>query len=104
MGTGLFLLVFSGDAEFAPRVSGIDDASTGVLTDGQPIGRCTIVTRRLVTLAGGRSNDVSEAVQSQSRSRELLEQASDGFNIRVEVRSLLVLFPIGLKLHLIFVF
>ena len=45
------ILVFAGDAEFAPTVSGRDDASTGVETDGQSRVHHAVVTRRLVSLA-----------------------------------------------------
>ena len=44
------ILVFAGDAEFAPRVSGRDDVSTGVETDGQPKVHRAVVTRLLVSL------------------------------------------------------
>ena len=53
LGQWFIILVFAGDAEFAPRVSGRDDASTGVETDGQPKVHRAVVTRRLVSLAGG---------------------------------------------------
>ena len=48
----VFILVFAGDIEFAPRVSERDDVSTVVETDGKPRVRCAVVTRRLVSLAG----------------------------------------------------
>ena len=35
LGQWFIILVFAGDAEFAPRVSGRDDVSTGVEIDGQ---------------------------------------------------------------------
>ena len=38
LGQWFIILVFAGDAEFAPRVSGRDDVSTGVETDGQTPG------------------------------------------------------------------
>ena len=44
------ILVFAGDAEFAPRNSGRDDVSTGVETDGQPKVHRAVVTRLLVSL------------------------------------------------------
>ena len=47
------ILVFAGDTEFAPRVSGRDDVSTGVETDGQPKVYRAVVTRRLVSLVAG---------------------------------------------------
>ena len=53
MGQWFAILVFAGDAEFAPRVSGRDDVPTGVETDGQPRVRRAAVTRRLVSLAAG---------------------------------------------------
>ena len=48
-----FILVFAGDANFAPSVSGRDDVSTGVETDSQPRVKRAVVTRRLVLLAAG---------------------------------------------------
>ena len=36
LGQWFVILVFAGDAEFAPRVSGGDDVLTGVEFDGQP--------------------------------------------------------------------
>ena len=53
LGQWFIILVFAGDAEFAARVSGRDDVPTGVETDGQPRVRRNVVTRRLVSLAGG---------------------------------------------------
>ena len=47
------ILVFAGDAEFAPRVSGRDDVSTGVETHGQPKVPRAVITRRLVSLTRG---------------------------------------------------
>ena len=52
LGQWFIILVFAGDAEFAPRVSRKDDVSTGVETDGQPRVHRAIVTRRLVLLVG----------------------------------------------------
>ena len=52
-GQWLNILVFAGDAKFAPRISGRDNVSTGVETDGQPRVHRAVVTRRLVLLAGG---------------------------------------------------
>ena len=46
-------LFFPGDAETIPGVSGNEDVSTGVETDGQLRGRHIVVTRSLVPLAGG---------------------------------------------------
>ena len=60
---------FLGDAETIPGVSGNEDVSTGVETDGQLSGRHIVVTRSLVPLAGGPQHDVPEAVHSQGRSR-----------------------------------
>ena len=45
LGQWLIILVFAGDAEIPPRISGRVDVSIGVETDGQP--------RRMVPLAGG---------------------------------------------------
>ena len=61
-------------------MSGTEEVSTGVETDGQLRGRHIVVTRSLVPLAGGSQYDVPEAVHSRSRSRELLEQAFDDGN------------------------
>ena len=47
--------LFPGDAETIPGVSGIEDVSTSVETDGQLRGRHIVVTRSLVPLAGGPS-------------------------------------------------
>ena len=77
MAHSLFVL---GDAETIPGVSGTEEVSTGVETDGQLRGRHIVVTRSLVPLAGGRQHDVPEAVHSRSRSRELLERAFDDGN------------------------
>ena len=46
----LFIL---GDAKTIPGVSGNEDVSTGVETDGQLRGRHIVVTRSLVPLTGG---------------------------------------------------
>ena len=85
------ILVFAGDAEFAPRVSGRDDLPTGVDNDGQPPGVASC----------GLQSDV---VHSRSRSRELIEQAFNDGNNHVRMRNLLVLFLIGSKFYLIFTF
>ena len=53
LGQWFIILVSAGDAECAPRVSGRDDVSTGVETDGQPRLRRVVVTRHLVSPAGG---------------------------------------------------
>ena len=49
-------LVFAGDAEFAPRVSGRDDVPTWVETDSQKPGKPSC----------GLQSDVSEVVHSRS--------------------------------------
>ena len=69
-----------GDPETIPGVSGTEEVSTGVETDGQLRGRHIVVTRSLVPLAGGPQHDVLEAVHSRGRSRELLERAFDDGN------------------------
>ena len=51
LGQWFIILVFAGDAEIAPRVSGREDVPTGVETDGQPRVQRAVVTRRLVLLA-----------------------------------------------------
>ena len=45
--------VFLGDVETVPGVSGNEELSTGVETDGQLRGRHIVVTRSLVPWAGG---------------------------------------------------
>ena len=94
LGQWFVVLVFAGDAEIAPRVSGRDDVSTGVETDGQIPGIASC----------GLQSDVSEVVHSRSRCWELLEQAFDDGNNHVRMRNLLVLFLIGSRFHLIFAF
>ena len=83
----LVACLFPCDAETIPGVSGNEDVSTGVETDGQLRGRHIVVTRSLVLLAGGPQLDVPEAVHSRGRSRELLEQAFDDGNICVKMRN-----------------
>ena len=94
LGQWFVFLVFAGDAEFAPRVSGRDDVPTGVETDGQTPG---------IASCGLQSN-VSQVVHSRSRSWELMEQAFDDGNNHVRMRNLPVLFLIGSRFHLIFAF
>ena len=53
LGRWFIILVFAGDAEVAPRVSGRDDVWTGVETDGQPKVHRAVDSRRPVSLAGG---------------------------------------------------
>ena len=53
--SGSFPVFFLGNAETIPGVSGNEEVSTGVETDGQLRGRHIVVTRSLVTLAGGPS-------------------------------------------------
>ena len=53
LGQWFIILVFAGDAEFAPTVSVRDGALTGVETDGQPRVHHAVVTRSLVSLAAG---------------------------------------------------
>ena len=89
--------LFPRDAETIPGVSGNEDVSTGVETDGQLRGRHIVVTRSLVPLAGGHQHDVPEAVHSRGRSRKLLEQAYDDGNICVQMRNLLVLIHVDSK-------
>ena len=95
--SGSFPVLFLGDAETIPGLSGNEKASTGVETDGQLRGRHIVVTRSLVPLAGGPQHDVPEAVHSRGRSRELLERAFDDGNSCARMRSLLVLFQVGSK-------
>ena len=61
-------------------MSGTEEVSTGVETDGQLRGRHIVVTKSLVPLAGGPQHDVLEAFHSRGRSRELLERAFDDGN------------------------
>ena len=95
--SGSFPVLFLGDAETIPGVSGNEEVSTGVETDGQLRGRHIVVTRSLVPLAGGHQHDVPEAVDSRGRSRELLERAFDHGNSCAQMRNLLVLFQVGSK-------
>ena len=74
--------------------SGEDDVSTGVETVGQTPGIASC----------GLQSDVSEVVDSRSRSWELTEQAFDDGNNHVRMRNLLVLFLIGSTFHLILPF
>ena len=74
--------------------SGKDDVPTGVETDGQ----------KPVIASCGLQSDVSEVVDSRSRSWDLIEQAFDDGNNQVRMSNLLVLFLIGSRIHLIFAF
>ena len=80
------MCLFAGDAETIPGVSGNEDVSTGVETDG------------LVPLAGEPQHNFPEAVHSPGRSQKLLEQAFDDGSICVRMRNLLVLFHVDYKL------
>ena len=93
----LISCLFPGDVETIQGVSGNEDVSTGVETDGQLRGRHIVVTRSLVPLAGG-PGMMSLRLYSRGRSRELLEQASDDGNTCVQKRNLLVLFHVDSKL------
>ena len=95
--SGSFPVLFLGDAETIPGLSGNEKMSTGVETDGQFRGRHILVTRSLVPLAGRPQNDVLEAVHSRCRSRELLERAIDDGNSCARMMNLLVLFQVGSK-------
>ena len=74
--------------------SGKNDVSTGVETDGQAPGIASC----------GLPSDLSEVFHSRRRSWELLEQAFDDGKNHVRMKNLLVLFLIGSRFHLIFVF
>ena len=95
--SGSFPVLFLGDAETIPGVSGNEEVSTGVETDGQLRGRHIVVTRSLVPLVGRSQHDVPEAVHSRGRSRELLERAFEDGNSCARMRNLLVLFQVGSK-------
>ena len=56
---------FAGDSEFAPGISGIDDVSTNVETNGQLTGHHIVVNRSLVALTQWPQHDITEAVNSQ---------------------------------------
>ena len=92
----LIFRLCASDAETILGISGNEDVSTGVETDGQLKGRHIIVTRSLVPLAVPQ-HDVPEAFLSRCRSRQLLEQAFDAGNICVKVMKLLVLFLVDSK-------
>ena len=89
--------MFLVDAGTIPGVSGNEDVSTGVGTDGQLRGRHIVVIRSLVPLDWGPQHDVPEAVHSRGWSRELLERAFDDGNSCAQMRKLLVLFQVGSK-------
>ena len=91
--------MFPGDAETIPGVSGNEDVSTGMETDRQLRGRHKVATRSLVPLTRRPQHDVSEAVHSRARSRELLEQAFDDGDKCVQMRNLLVLFHVDSKFY-----
>ena len=95
--SGSFPVLFLGDAETIPGVSGNEEVSTGVETDGQLRGRHIVVTRSLVPLVGRSQHDVPKAVHSRGRSRELLERAFDDGNSCARMRNLLELFQVGSK-------
>ena len=95
--SGLFPVLFLGDAETIRGVSGNEEVSTGVETDGQLRGRHIVVTRSLVPLVGVPQHDVPEALHSQGQSRELLERAFDDGNSCARMRNLLVVFQVGSK-------
>ena len=95
---GFIFRLFAGEVETIPGVSGNEDESTGVQTDGQLRGRQIVVTRSLVPLAGGPQHDAFEAVHSRGRSRESLERESDDGNISVQMRKLKVLFHVDSKI------
>ena len=95
--SGSIPVLFLGDAETIPGVSGKEDVSTGVETDGQLRGRHIVVTRSLVPLVGRSQHDVPEAVHSRGRSRELLERAFDDSNSCARMKNLVVLFQVGSK-------
>ena len=95
--SGSFPVLFLCDAETIPGVSGNEEVSTGVETDGQLRGRHIVVTRSLLPLVGRSQHDVPEAVHSRGRSRELLERAFDDGNSCARMRNLLVLFQVGSK-------
>ena len=95
---GLISGLFAGDAGTISGVSGNEDVSTGVETDGQLRGHHIVVTRSLVPLAGGGGqHDVPEAVHSRGRRQELLEQAFDDGIICVQMRNLSVLVHVDSK-------
>ena len=96
LGQWFVILVFAGDAEFAPRDRKrwrIDWGGDWWSAEGTP-GRCYQVPG---IASCGLQSDVSEAVHSCSQSWELTEQAFDDGNNHVQMRKLLVLFLIGSK-------
>ena len=95
---GSFLVLFLGDAERIPGVSGKEEVSTGAETDGQLRGGSHCCYQEPGTFGWGPQRDVPEAVHSRGRSRELLERAFDDGNSCARMRNLLVLFQVGSKL------
>ena len=95
--------VISGDADTIPAMSGNEEVSTGVETDGQLRGRHIVVTRSLVPLAGRSQHDVPEAVHSRERSRELLERAFDDGNFCAPNEEFTSIVPSWLQVFTIFI-
>ena len=91
------------DADTIPAMSGMEEVSTGVETDGQLRGRHIVVTRKLVPLAGGPQHDVPEAVHSRKRSRELLERAIDDGNSCALPEEFTSIVPSWLQVFIIFI-
>ena len=63
--SGSIPVVILGDAGTLPGVSGNEEVSTGLETDGQLRGRHIVVTWSLVPLVGRSQHDVPEAVHSR---------------------------------------
>ena len=97
-------MLFLGDAQTIPGVSGNEEVSTGVETDGQLRGRHIVVTRSLVPLVGRSQHDVPEAVHSRGRSRELLERAFDDGNSCARMRNFTSIVPSCLQVFTMFLF
>ena len=103
LGQWFNIVVFAGVGDFAPGVSGRDDVSTGVQTQPQPSIHHAVVTRHLVSLAGGFSMTSLKlstvGVEVGSQCSRLLMMVIIKFEWGISS-----LFLIGSRFHLIFAF
>ena len=82
-----------------PNRSGTGDISKELETDEPASKRRTLVTRRLILLAGDGGGPSRSEVLVLERSHELLEQAFDNGMAVFKKCSLLVLLPLFPRLH-----